>query len=133
MSSGKVLSGSPRIVVLSPSLQILHMNRQAHLLISNLVPNTPEAQQPNNRTGVLPPALINLASEIIRVLRSRHERSEKGQFEIRHVANGSGKPVSIRGMGVPNGHGVEYARIVLVLTEASANHSEDHQRYGRGL
>jgi hypothetical protein len=66
------------------------------------------------------------------VLRNRHERSEKGQFEIRHEANGSGKPMSIREMGVLNGHGVEYARIVLVLTETSANHSEGHQRYGRG-
>jgi hypothetical protein len=53
--------------------------------------------------------------------------SKQGQFEIRHFAKGSGKPVSIRGVGVPNGHGVEHARIVLVLTEASANHTENHQ------
>ena len=130
MSNGKVLSGSPGIVVLSPSLQVLHMNRQAHLLISDLVPTTPEAHRPNNRTGVLPPALINLAGEIIRVLRSRHERSEKGQFEIWHVANGFGKSVSIRGVGVPNGHGEEHARIVLLLTGASANYLENHRSPG---
>lgn len=59
MSNGKVLSGSPGIVVLSPSLQILHMNRQAHLLISDLVPTTPETQQPNHRSDILPPVLIN--------------------------------------------------------------------------
>lgn len=133
MSSGKVLSGGPGIVVLSPSLEVLHMNRQSHLLISDLVPTTPEAQQPNHRTDVLPPALINLAGEILRVLRRRHERSEKGQFEIRHAANGSGKPVFIRGVGVPNGHGVEHARIVLVLTETSANHSGNHQSPGSVL
>jgi hypothetical protein len=34
MSSGRVLSGSPGIVVLSPSLQVLHMNRQAIKLAS---------------------------------------------------------------------------------------------------
>jgi hypothetical protein len=116
MSGGKVLLGRPGIVVLSPSLEVLHINRQAHLLISDLVPTTPEAQQPNNRTDVLPPALINLAGEILSVLRSRHEINEKGQFEIRYTANESGKPVLIRGVGVPNGHGVEHARIVLVLT-----------------
>jgi len=133
MGSGKVLSGGPGTVVLSPWLKVLYMNRQAQLLISDLVSTTPAAQQPNHRTDVLPPALTNLADEILRVLRSRHEMSKKGQFEIRHFANGSGKPVSIRGVGVPNGHGVEHARIVLVLTEPSANHSENHQNHGSVL
>jgi hypothetical protein len=126
MSSGEVLCGGPGIVVLSPSLQILHMNRQAYLLISDLAPTTLEAQQADHRTDLLPPALINLAGEILRVLRSRHEMSETGQFEIRHSANGSGKPVFIRGVGVPNGHGVQHARIVLFLTETSACQSESH-------
>ena len=125
MSNGTPQSRGLGIVVLSPLLQILYMNRQAHLLIGGLVCTTPEAHQSNDRTQVLPPALADLADEIFRVLQSRHERSEKGQFEIRHTANGSGKPVSIRGVGVPNGQGVEHARILLFLTGTSANHSED--------
>ena len=133
MSNGKVLLGGPGIVVLSPSLQVLHINRQAHLLICDLVPTIPEAQHPNHRTDVLPPALINLAGEILSVLRSRHKISEKGQFEIRHSANESGKPVFIRGVGVPNGHGVEHARIVFVLSGTSANHSGNHRSLGSGL
>ena len=133
MSSGMILSGGPGIVVLSPSLQILHMNRQAHLLISDLAPTTPEAQQLNHRTDVFPPARINLAGEIIRVLRSRHEMGEKGQLEIQRSANGCANPVRIRGVRVPNGHGIEHARIVLVLTEVSATHTENHQRSGSML
>ena len=134
MSSGKFLSGGPGIVVLSPSLQILHMNRQAYLLISGLAPpTTREAQQADHRTDLLPPALISLAGEILRVLRRRHEMSEKGQFEIRHSVNGSSMPVFIRGVGMPNGHGVQHARIVLLLTETSANHSDDHQSLGSVL
>jgi hypothetical protein len=126
ISSGEVLCGGPGIVVLSPLLEVMYMNRQAHVLISDLVLTTPAPQQPNNRTGVLPPALINLAGEILSVLRSRHEMSVKGQFEIRHAVNGSGKPVSVRGVGVPNGQGVEHARILLFLTGTSANqHSEN--------
>jgi hypothetical protein len=62
MSSGKVLLGRPGIVVLSPSLEVLHMNRQAHLLICDMVPTTPEAQQPNHRTEAVGPTA------------SRHER-----------------------------------------------------------
>ncbi|HEV8328726.1 MAG TPA: hypothetical protein VGQ08_14705 [Nitrospiraceae bacterium] len=132
MSSGKVLLGRPGIVVLSPSLEVLHINRQAHVLICDLAPTTPEAQHPNRRTDVLPPALINLAGEILRVLRSRLEINEMRQFEIRHSTNETGKPVFIRGVGVPNGHGVDHARIVLVLTGTSANHSEYRQSLGSG-
>ena len=55
---------------------------------------------------------------------------EKGQFEIRHSANGSSKPVLIRGVGVPNGEGVAQARIVLLLTGTGADHSEDQQSPG---
>jgi hypothetical protein len=132
MSSGKVLLGGPGIVVLSPSLEVLHINRQAHLLICDLVPTTPEALHPNHRTNVLPPVLINLAGEILSVLRSRHEINEKGQFEIRHSTNETGQPVFIRGVGVPNGQAVDHARIVLVLTGTSANHSENRQNLGNG-
>lgn len=132
MSSGKVLLGRPGIVVLSPSLEVLHINRQAHLLICDLVPTTPAAQHPNHRTDGLPPALLNLACEILSVLRSRHEIKEQGQFEIRHSTNETGKPVFIRGVGVPNGHGVDHARIVLILTGTSANHSENRQSLGSG-
>ena len=36
--------------------------------------------------------------------------SKKGLTEIRHSANETGLPVSIRGVGVVNGEGVEQAR-----------------------
>ena len=130
MSRGTVLSGGPGIVVLSPSMKILSLNRQARFLINGLASTTSEAQQPNNRTDILPPVLINLAGEILSVLRSRHEMKEKGLFEIRHSANGSGKPVLIRGVGVLNGEGVAQARIVLLLTGTGADHSEDQQSPG---
>ena len=84
ISSGAVLLSGPGIVVLSPSMQILHLNRQAHVLISDLAPMTPETQQSNHRTEILPPVLINLVGEILSVLRSRHEMSKKGQIEIRY-------------------------------------------------
>jgi hypothetical protein len=66
-------------------------------------------------------------------LRSRHEIDEKGQIEIRHSVNGTGQPVSIRGVGVVNGEGVAQARIVLLLTEPSIDYSEHHRSFGSGL
>lgn len=129
-SSGKFLSRGPGIAVLSPSLQVLYMDRQAQILISDFGPTTPEAQQSNDRTHVLPPALINLVGVILNALRSSHKMSEKGLIEIRHSVKDAGKLVSICGIGVPNGYGVEPARIVLLLTGTSAHHSESHQNHG---
>ncbi len=120
MSNGKVQSEGPGIVVLSQVLEILHMNRQAVKLASLLHPMQPDGQPPNNGASVLPPPLTDLAGKILNLLRSRYERSEKGQVEIR--ANESNAPVHIRGVGVPDIHGVEQVRIVLILTE-TPNHS----------
>ena len=123
MSNGKVQSEGPGIVVLSQVLEILHMNRQAVKLASLLHPVKPDSQPTNNGAGALPPPLTDLAGKILELLRSRHQRSEKGQVEIRHSANESDVPVHIRGVGVPDKDGVEQVRIVLILTEANANHS----------
>jgi hypothetical protein len=130
MSSGKVLSGGSGIVVLSPSLEILHMNRQAVKLAGMLGPAEPRGQDLNHPASVLPLFLNNLASEILSVLRRRHEMSEKGQFEVQRSANGSGKPLLIRGVGVPSANGLKDSRIVLLLTGTSANHSGNHQSPG---
>lgn len=125
MSNGRVLSDGPGIVVLSSVLKILHMNRQAVKLASLLGPARPAGHLPNNATKILPPPLTELADKILIMLRSRHDRSEKGRVEIRHSANGSCMPVHICGVGVPDRHGAADARIVFILTEARASRSEN--------
>lgn len=112
-------------MVLSHVLEVLHMNRQAVKLASLLGPAQPDSHLPNNATRILPPPLTDLAGKILSMLQSRHDRSEKGQVEILYSADGSDMPVHIRGVGVPDRHGVAHARIVFILTEARANHSED--------
>ena len=117
-------------MVLSHVLEVLHMNRQAVKLASLLGPARPDGHLPNNATRILPPPLTDLAGKILSMLRSRHDRSQKGQVEIRHSANGSDMPVNICGVGVPDRHGVAHARIVFILTEARASHSESHDGDG---
>ena len=102
-------------MVLSPSMLVLHMSHHAQILITGLMPTTLEAQQPTNRTDILPPVLINLAGVILSVLQSRHEIGEKGQIEIRYSVNKTGLPVFIRGVGVPNVNGLQGSRIVFVF------------------
>jgi len=130
MSNGKVPSGGPGIVVLSHVLEVLHMNRQAVKLASLLGPAQPDSHLPNNATRILPPPLTDLAGKILSMLQSRHDRSEKGQVEILHSANGSDMPVHIHGVGVPDRQGVAHARIVFILTEACATHSENQDGHG---
>ena len=130
MSNGKVLSGGPGIVVLSHVLEVLHMNRQAVKLASLLGPARSAGHLPNDATRMLPPPLTDLAGKILSMLQSRHDRSEKGQVEILHSANGSDMPVHIRGVGVPDRQGVAHERIVFILTEACANHSENQDGHG---
>lgn len=130
MSNGKGLSEGPGIVVLSHVLEVLHMNRQAVKLASLLGPARPEGHLPNNVSRILPPPLTDLAGKILSMLRSRHDRSEMGQVEIRHSANESDMSVHICGVGVPDRHGVAHARIVFILTEARANHSESQDGNG---
>ena len=117
-------------MVLSHVLEVLHMNSQAVKLASLLGPAPPDGHLPNNATRILPPPLTDLAGKILSMLQSRHDRSEKGQVEILHSANGSEMPVHIRGVGVPDRHGVAHARIVFILTEARANHSENQDGNG---
>ena len=130
MSNGKVLSGGPGIVVLSHVLDVLHMNRQAVKLANQLGPAMPDGHLSNNGARILPPLLTDLAGKILSMLQSRHDRSEKGQVEIRHSENESDMPVHIRGVGVPDRHGVAHPRIVFILTEASTSHSENDQNDG---
>ena len=133
MSSGKILSEGPGIVVLSPSLQILHMNRQAQLLIRDLGLRTSEAPQPNPRTDVLPPALVELSREILNLFEIRPQKNANGQFVIRHVADKSCNQMLVRGVGVPNRGGEARARIVLLLTRITADQSEHQHSLVTGL
>lgn len=125
LSGGKALLGSPGIVVLSPSLQMLHINRQAISLAGMLGSAEARDRASNHPVGILPSVLTNLAGEILRMLRSRKDMSDQEQFEMRYEADNSGSPILIRGVGVPNRHGVQHARIVLLLTKAHTNHLEN--------
>ena len=127
LSRGAVLSGGPGIVVLSPSLEVLHMNRQALKLAGMLGTAEPRGQELNHSTSVLTPPLTNLAGEVLNALRRANETTDKGQFEIRHVAGNLGKRVQMRGIGVPSVNGLRDSRIVLVLAEMGAGSEEAHR------
>jgi hypothetical protein len=121
LSRGAVLSGGPGIVVLSSSLHILHMNRQAIKLAAMLGSAEHRVQELNNPLGVLIQPLIKLAGTILDGLRRSNETTDTGRSELRHAVDNLGQRVLIRGIGVPSANGLQGSRIVLVLSEISAD------------
>ena len=105
------------IVVLSSSMQLLHMNRQAAEL-SKLI-NMTENGGTSVKTahGVLPSALTELCAELIKALQVRTEAKDWEQFEVKRIAGNPNQPVLLRGFGLPDREGVQHARLVVTLEE----------------
>jgi DNA-binding CsgD family transcriptional regulator len=105
------------IVVLSASMQLLHMNRQASDLSRQINLAECSGQAPKSIHGVLPKALTELCSEIVKALQVRTEAKDWEQFEIKRVAGNPEQPILLRGFGLPDRGGVRYARLVVTMEE----------------
>lgn len=109
--------GGAGIVVLSSSMQLLHMNRQAGEL-SKLINMTDNGGTPPRAAqGVLPAALTELCSEIIKALQVRTEAKDWEQFEVKRVAGNPKQPILLRGFGLPDKGGIQHARLVVTMEE----------------
>ena len=105
------------IVVLSSSMQLLHMNRQAAEL-SKLINMAENGGAPaKSAQGVLPSALTELCTEVLKALQVRTEAKDWEQFEVKRIAGNPNQPVLLRGFGLPDRGGIQYARLVVTLEE----------------
>ena len=105
------------IVVLSSSMQLLHMNRQAAEL-SKLINMAENGGAPaKSAQGVLPAALTELCTEVLKALQVRTEAKDWEQFEVKRIAGNPNQPVLLRGFGLPDRGGIQYARLVVTLEE----------------
>ncbi|MEK6801451.1 MAG: LuxR C-terminal-related transcriptional regulator [Nitrospirota bacterium] len=105
------------IVVLSSSMQLLHMNRQAAEL-SKLINMAENGGAPaKSAQGVLPSALTELCTEVLNALQVRTEAKDWEQFEVKRIAGNPNQPVLLRGFGLPDRGGIQYARLVVTLEE----------------
>ena len=105
------------IVVLSSSMQLLHMNRQAAEL-SKLINMAENGGAPaKSAQGVLPAALTELCTEVLKALQVRTEAKDWEQFEVKRIAGNPNQPVLLRGFGLPDRGGIQHARLVVTLEE----------------
>lgn len=105
------------IVVLSSSMQLLHMNRQAAELSKQVNMNENGGAPARAAQGVLPAAVTELCSEIIKALQVRTEAKDWEQFEIKRIAGNPKQPILLRGFGLPDKGGIQHARLVVTMEE----------------
>src|SRR5437867_1215643 len=91
----------PGIVVLSSSMQLLHMNRQAAELSTQINKAENGKEYKKIAHGVLPAALTELCAEILKVLQVRTEAKDWEQFEVKRLAGNPARPILLRGFGLP--------------------------------
>lgn len=107
----------PGIVVLSASLQLLHMNRQASDLAKQINAASHSGSASRTIHGVLPKVLTELCGEIVKALHVRTEAKDWEQFEIKQVVGSQDQPILLRGFGLPDRGGVQFARLVVTMEE----------------
>lgn len=105
------------IVVLSSSMQLLHMNRQAAELSKKVNMSENGGVPPRSAQGVLPEALTQLCSEIVKALQVRTEAKDWEQFEVKRIAGNPRQPILLRGFGLPDKGGIQHARLVVTMEE----------------
>ncbi len=107
----------PGIVVLSTSMQLLHMNRQAAILGRHINQSEKGHNEGKFATGVLPAALTELCNEIVKALHVRTEAKDWEQFEVKALAGDTNRPILLRGFGLPDRGGIHQSRIVVTMEE----------------
>ncbi|TLY23959.1 MAG: response regulator transcription factor [Nitrospirae bacterium] len=105
----------PGILLLSPALQLMHMNRQAVELSGKIM----RAQNGKVATGVLPKAVTELCDEIITELQVRTDAKDWEQVQIRRLVSTPNPPVLLRAFGFPDRGGAQRARILIIMEEVA--------------
>src|SRR5205807_7076405 len=103
----------PGILLLSPALQLMHMNRQAVELSGKIM----RAQNGKVATGVLPKAVTELCDEIITELQVRTDAKDWEQVQIRRLVSTPNPPVLLRAFGFPDRGSAQLARILILMEE----------------
>ncbi|HMS83358.1 MAG TPA: LuxR C-terminal-related transcriptional regulator [Nitrospira sp.] len=118
------------IVVLSTSMQLLHMNRQATELAKKINAVEHGGNATVSARGILPTPLTELCAEIIKALHIRTEAKDWEQFELKRVTGDPNQPILLRGFGLPDRGGIQHARLVVTMEELGRrqNLNTEHAR-----
>jgi DNA-binding CsgD family transcriptional regulator len=102
----------PGILILGCTSQLLYKDRRAWELCAEL--NKDVGKSPN---GVLPSPIVELCSEIAKLLQVWTDAKDWEQIRIKRVIGNSERPILLSGLGLPDRHGVEQSRILITMEE----------------
>jgi hypothetical protein len=105
----------PGIVVLSSSLQVLHMNRRAMALLTQLE----RTGQSIGTEWALTEPLHQHCQDIFETLQSRLGASNWEQFQQYRMIGNSTNTILLKGFGLPDQRGLPHSRIVILLSPHS--------------
>jgi DNA-binding CsgD family transcriptional regulator len=105
----------PGILLLSPALQLMHMDRRAWELSGKIM----LAQNGMSATGVLPTAVTELCAEVITALQIRTDAKDWEQVQLRRLVSPPNPPVLLRAFGLPDRGGVQQARILIMMEDVA--------------
>jgi hypothetical protein len=102
----------PGIVVLSSSIQVLHINRRAMALLTQLERT---AQSIGAERAIAAP-LYQHCQDIIETLRARLASNNWEQFHQDRTIGDSSHTILLRGFGLPDRRGLPHSRILVLLS-----------------
>jgi DNA-binding CsgD family transcriptional regulator len=106
------LRGGPGILILSTDARLLHMNRRGWELVRQ-VNDVQYALKAGG--GLLPVQVIEICSEVHKLLRAPSGSKDWEQLEVRRLAGGPKAPVLLRGFGLPGHRGTRHARVMILM------------------
>ena len=103
----------PGILMLSPALKLMHMNRRAWELSRKIT----QGENGKAATGVLPPAVTELCAEVVTAFQVRTNAKDWEQVQITRLVNTPNPPVLLRAFGLPDHQGGSLQARILILME----------------
>jgi hypothetical protein len=110
MNQGTETTG-PGIVVLSTSMQVLHMNRRAMDLLTQLA----RAEQRVGTDRALATPLLQHCRDIIEILQERLASNNWMQFHQDRAIGNLSHTIVLKVFGLPDRRGLAHSRIVMLL------------------
>jgi DNA-binding CsgD family transcriptional regulator len=103
----------PGILLLSSSMQLMYRDRRTWELCAQIN----KAQNGKAANGVLPPAVAELCSEIMKTLQVRTDAKDWEHFRVKRIIGDPKRPVLLRGVGLPDKTSIQQSRILITMEE----------------
>jgi ATP/maltotriose-dependent transcriptional regulator MalT len=103
----------PGILLLSSSMQMLYRDRRTWELCAEIN----KIQSGTSANGVLPPAVAEVAAEIMKTLQVRTEAKDWEHFRVKRIIGDQKRSVLLRGVGLPDRSGIQHSRILITMEE----------------